>query len=157
MRKNRAKQQSVGPLEADSHYTEIVVARAIGGNIDEKSIPWIFVRSETPYRTAGRSSYGRRTPLHGSCRRWTKYGIGAAADSEGAGRQPDDPSKSCAGKAAVLGPAFVGTPRRSLRDVPSSPKRLCGGPRPVARRDGHRPGQQAAASARQFDSDRQTQ
>src|SRR5216117_2139692 len=49
------------------------------------------------------------------------------------------------------------TPRRSLRDVPSSQKRLCGGPRPGARRDGHRPGQQPAASARQFDSDRQTQ
>src|SRR5207237_10280283 len=118
----------------------IVVARAIGGNLDEKSIPWIFVRSETPYRTAGRSSYGRRTPLHGRCRRWTKYGIGAAADSEGAGRQPDDPSKSCAGKAAVLGPAFVGTPRGRLRVVPSSPNRLREGPRPFARPDGHRLG-----------------
>lgn len=38
MRKNRAKQQSVGPLniEAHSQYTKILLARAEGGNSDEK-------------------------------------------------------------------------------------------------------------------------
>jgi len=49
----------------------------------------------------------------------TKYGIGAVADSAGAGRQPTTPAKVALGK-LLFWTAFVGTPRRSLRDVPSS-------------------------------------
>jgi len=63
-----------------------------------------------------------RTPLHGGCRRWTKYGIGAVADSAGARETTRRPQQKLRWETAVLGPAFVGTPRRSLRRRAIIPK-----------------------------------
>ena len=85
--------------------------------------------------------------------------VGSALPStpQAPGDNPTTPAKVALGKLLFWDPLLSGPQDVACATCHHPQKRLCGGPRPVARRDGHRPGPLPAAGARQFDSDRQTQ